>query len=163
MLERIERNIWSNCSVVEGLFKEMRHKLTWEKCIICNGDIIAPLQTFRKDISVHEDAHCGLTATQRKLKLQARWLGYTKVEEDFIKRCPKCADIKIFNKPNFTDDPKSWIRVHKDQAYVRDFGLFLILCGLIFGMTGGNQRNKQKTSTVKQALRTIFSRIEEKR
>ena len=47
ILKRINRNIWIDCSMAERPFKEMRPKITREKGIICNGDIIVSLQTLR--------------------------------------------------------------------------------------------------------------------
>ena len=57
ILERIKRNIWSYCSMAERPFKEARPKITIEKSIICNGNIIVYPQTLRKDTlkSVHDD------------------------------------------------------------------------------------------------------------
>ena len=52
-------------------FKEMMHKLIIEKNIICKRGIIVSPQTLRRDIlmNVHDDIHCSVTVTQRKLKL----------------------------------------------------------------------------------------------
>ena len=71
--DRIKRNTWRICSMAERLYKESYHKLTVEKCIICNGDIIIPPQSLRKEVlkGVHDDVHCGITVTQMRLKLQA--------------------------------------------------------------------------------------------
>lgn len=42
--ERIRRNRWSNCSKAERYYKEIRHKLMMENDVICNGDVIVPLE-----------------------------------------------------------------------------------------------------------------------
>ena len=36
---RISKNIWGNCSIAERAFKEIRHKLTIENGVICDGDL----------------------------------------------------------------------------------------------------------------------------
>lgn len=46
--DRIKRNTWSNCSVAETFYKESKHKLTVEKGIIYNGDIIIHPTKFKK-------------------------------------------------------------------------------------------------------------------
>lgn len=67
--DRIKRNTWSNCSIAERPYKESRHKLTGKKGIICNGDIIIPPQSLRKEVlkGVHDVVHCGITVTQMRL------------------------------------------------------------------------------------------------
>ena len=80
--------------MVEKPFKETRHKLTIEKWIICNRDIVVHLQTLRKDIlkSVHDDVHFGVTTTLWRLKLLTSWPRYSK-EVDYNKGGTKCAEI----------------------------------------------------------------------
>lgn len=48
--DRIKRNMWNNCSMAEWPYKESQPKLTVEKGIICNGDIIIPPQSLRKEV-----------------------------------------------------------------------------------------------------------------
>ena len=80
-------------------YKESRHKLTIEKGIICNGDIIKPPQSLRKEVlnGIPLNVHCGIKATQRRLTLQAQWPRYYREVEDYVKRCPKCAEIFFKN------------------------------------------------------------------
>ena len=40
--DRIKRNRWRDCLQIERLYKEVRHKLTMEKGVTCNGDLIVP-------------------------------------------------------------------------------------------------------------------------
>nr|XP_047140200.1 uncharacterized protein K02A2.6-like [Hydra vulgaris] len=59
---RIRKNNWSRCSVTERPYKSIRNKLTIEKGIVCNGDLIVPPKTMRKIFikSIHDDIHCGI-------------------------------------------------------------------------------------------------------
>lgn len=43
-----------------------------ENGVICSGDVIVPPETVRKYIVkyVHDDVHCGITLTQKRLKLE---------------------------------------------------------------------------------------------
>ena len=70
---RIRKNIWGNCSRAERPYKEIRHKLTIEHGVICNGDLTIPLETQIKLVikRVH-DIHCGVAATQKKDKIRSR-------------------------------------------------------------------------------------------
>ena len=78
--DRIKRNRWSNCSQAERPYKEVRYKLTVEKVVICNEDLIVPPQRMRSEVikNVHDDIHShgGITATQKRLKLEAWCPGY---------------------------------------------------------------------------------------
>ena len=61
---RIGKNIWSKFSVAERPFKSNKDKLTIEKGIVCNGDLIVAPKTMRRFIkSVHDDIHCGIMQT----------------------------------------------------------------------------------------------------
>ena len=93
--------------MAEGPDKESRHKLTVEKGIRCNGDIIITPKSLRKEVQkvMHNDVHCNITGTQRRLKLQEKWPGYSQDVENYVKRCPKCAKIikkTTFGKTKFT-------------------------------------------------------------
>ena len=70
---RISKNNWGRCSVTERTYKSIRNKLTIEKGIISNGDLIIPPRTMRKMFikSVHDDIHCGTMQTRCRLKLEA--------------------------------------------------------------------------------------------
>ena len=91
IMSRIRKTIWRNCSRVERPYKEIRHKLTIEHGVICNGDLIILLETQRKLVikSVHDDMLCGAAATQKGLKLEAWWPGYSWDVEEYIKRWGK--------------------------------------------------------------------------
>ena len=85
ILER--KNVWSNCTIAERLFKEVRHKLMVERGIIYNADAIVLLQILRKDIirSILDNIHGRVAATPRRLRLQAWWPGYCKHVEELVK------------------------------------------------------------------------------
>ena len=55
-----------------NLFNDPR-KLTIEQGVICNGDLIIPPEIQRKLVikSVHDDIHCGVEVTQKRMKLEA--------------------------------------------------------------------------------------------
>ena len=67
ILERIRKNVRSNCTLAERPFKEAWHKLTVERDIMFSADAIVPSQILRKDIikSVHDDIHGGVVATKK--------------------------------------------------------------------------------------------------
>ena len=160
---RISKNVWGNCSIAERPFKEIKHKLTVENGVICNGDLIVPPETQRKIIikSVHDDVHCGIAATQKRLKLEAWWPRFTKDVEEYIKRCPKCKEIKPFTQTKLHSWPKeekAWSRVHMDHAYINGVGLLLILVDSFSGWPEVIRVPDKKSSTVKHILRVIFSR-----
>lgn len=109
IVKRIKNNIWSNCLIAERPFKEMKHKLTIENGITCNGDKRVAPQILRREIlkGVHDEVHCGITVAQKRPKLQAWWPGYSKDVEEYIKRCPKCVEIKkTSSKKKFTHGPR---------------------------------------------------------
>ena len=100
ILERIKKNVWSNCTIAERPFKEAQHKLTVERSIIFSAKAIVPCQILRKDLikSMYNDIHGRLVAMQRILTLQAWWPGYCKDVEEHIRRCPKCTELKTFKQ-----------------------------------------------------------------
>ena len=70
---RIRKNVLGNYCRAETPYKEIRHKLTIEHGVICNGDQIIPPEMQRKLVikSVHDDIHCGIAAPQKRIKLEA--------------------------------------------------------------------------------------------
>ena len=62
---RIGKNNWSRCSMAERPYQSNKDKLTIEKGIVCNGDLIVPPKTMRRRFikSVHDDIHCGIMQT----------------------------------------------------------------------------------------------------
>ena len=122
ILERIRKNVWSNCTIVKRPFKEARHKLTIERGIIFSADAIVLPRILRKDVikSVHGDIHNGIAATQRRLRLKVWWPGYCKDVEEHI-RCSKCTEIETFKQTKIYTWPKEgapWTRVHMDHTHV---------------------------------------------
>ena len=71
---KITKNIWGNCSMAQKPYKEIRRKLTTE-----DGDLIISPETQRKLVikSVYDDIHSGVMATQKRIKLETWWLGYS--------------------------------------------------------------------------------------
>ena len=66
-----KKNIWENYSVVKRPYKDIRHKLTMEHVVICNGDQIITPETQRTLMikRVHDDIHCGVATTQKTNKI----------------------------------------------------------------------------------------------
>ena len=88
---RIRKTIWWNCSRTEKPYKEIRHKLTIEHRRICNGNLIILPETQWKLVieSVHDDVHWS-SGHIKRIKLEARWPGYSQDVEEFIKSYKKC-------------------------------------------------------------------------
>ena len=101
ILEHIRKNVWSNCTLVKRPIKEAQHKLIAERGIIFSAITIVQPQILRKDIikSMQDDIHGGVTATQRRLRLQSWWLEYCKDALN-VQR------LKHLNKPKYTHGPK---------------------------------------------------------
>ena len=114
----------------KGPYKEIRHKLTIEHGVICNGDLIIPPETQRKLVIKSVDIHCGVAATQKRIKFEAWWLGYSWDLKEYIKRCKKCKELRTFTQITLHSWPREvepWSRVHMDHAYITGVGLLLIL------------------------------------
>ena len=45
-----------------------------------------------------DDIHCGVAATQKRIKLEAWWPGYSRDVEEYIKRCKKCKELRNFTQ-----------------------------------------------------------------
>ena len=71
-----------------------------EHGVICNGDLIIPPETQRKLVikSVHDDIHCGVVATHKRIKLEAWWPGYSRDVKEHIKRCKKYKALRNFTQ-----------------------------------------------------------------
>ena len=128
IISRIRKNIWGNCS---RAYKEIRHKLTIEHGVIYNEHLIIPPETQTKLVikNVH-DIHCGVVATQKRIKLEAWWLGYSRDIKEYIKRCKKCKELRTFTQITLhlwprEGEPSS--PVHMDYAYITGVRLLLIL------------------------------------
>ena len=131
--------------------------------MICNGDLIIPPETQRKLVikSVHDDIHCGVAATQKRIKLEPWWLGYSWDVEEYIKRCKKCNELKNFTQTTLHSWPREvepWSCMHMDHAYITGVGLLLILADSFSGWPEVIYVPDKKSSTIKQILRVIFSR-----
>ena len=81
-------------------FQRRTTQITGREGVIFSADAIVPPQILRKDVikSLYDDIHGGDAATQRRLRLQAWWPGYYKDVEEYIRRCPKCTEIKTFKQ-----------------------------------------------------------------
>ena len=163
IVNRIRRNAWNNCSIAERPYKENRHKLTMDRGIICNGDLLVPPQSMRKEIirSVHDDTHCGITATQKRLRLEVWWPGYVRDVQNYVQKCPKCLEIKDFTPKSthkWLSEGEPWHRVHMDHAHVNGIGLLLILVDSFSGWPEVVKVKDKKSVTIQQVLRVIFSR-----
>ena len=106
----------------------MRHKLTQEKAVIYNGGFIVPPQRMRSEVikNVLGDIHCGITTTQKRLKLEAWWPGYPRDMEQYIKKMPEMYKDKRFstkNKHSWPTEKEPWKRVHMDHANISEIGL----------------------------------------
>ena len=99
--------------------------------MIKNGDLIIPPETQRKLLikSVHDDIHCGVAATQKRIKLEAWWPGYSWDFEEYIKRCKTCKEFRNFTQTTLHSWPReveTSSRVHMDHRYITGVGLLLI-------------------------------------
>lgn len=163
IMERIRRNNWSNCSVTERPFKSNRQKLSVESGVLCASDLIVPPLSLRNKFisAVHDDIHPGVIATRNRLRLEAWWPGYCADVEQFVARCPKCAEIKPPKEKfchTWPEEKEAWTRVHMDHAYVPGIGLLLILVDAFSGWPEVVRVANRSASTVKHVLRVIFSR-----
>ena len=91
--------------------------------MICEGGLIIPPETQRKLVikSVHDDIQCGVATTQKRIKLETRWPGYSRDVEEYIKRCKKCKQLRNFTLTTLHKWPievEQWNRVHMDNAYI---------------------------------------------
>ena len=78
--------------------QEIRDNLPIEYRVICNGDLIIPPET-QSDKSVHDDIHCGVAATQKRIKLEAWWPEYSRDVE-------KCKELKSFTQTTLHSWPR---------------------------------------------------------
>nr|XP_047132676.1 uncharacterized protein K02A2.6-like [Hydra vulgaris] len=160
---RISKYNWSRCSVTERPYKSIRNKLTIEKGIVCNGDLIVPPKTMRKIFikSTHDDIHCGIMQTRCRLKLEVCWPGYCQDVEEYVKNCEKCAEIKVKKEKTlhtWLSENKPRCRVHMDHAHVQGIVLFLILVDSFSGWPEVIKVNNCEAATVKAVLQSVFSR-----
>jgi len=163
IIKRIKTNRWSNCSVAERPFKSNKDKLTVEKGIVCNGDLIVPPPTLRKRFieAVHDDVHCGALQTRLRLRLEAWWPGYCNDVEKYVSRCQKCSEIKCPPERavhTWPEESGPWKRVHIDHAIVPGVGLFLVMVDSYSGWPEVIKVKNREAVTVKEALRSVFSR-----
>ena len=163
VLNRVGKNNWSNCSVMERPFKAVRQSLSNADGLLCNGDLIVPPALLRDKFikAVHDDVHGGTTATRNRLKLEAWWPGYCDSVEQFVKRCPTCCRLKP-TVPRHThtwpEELRPWSRVHMDHGHIPGVGLLLILVDAYSGWPEVFLVPDRRAQTVKSVLRSIFSR-----
>ena len=131
--------------------------------MICNGDLIIPTKIQRKLVikSVHDDIHCGVAPTQKRIKLEAWWLGYSWDVKDYIKRCKKYKELRNFTQTTLHSWPREvepWNHVHMDHAYITGIVLLFILVDSFSVWPEIIHVPDKKSSMIKQILRVIFSR-----
>ena len=102
-------------------------------------------------ISVHDDIHSGVAATQKRIKLEAWCPGYSCVEE-YIKRCKKCKELRHFTQTTFMARKSGAM----DHACITRVGLSLILVDSFSGWPEVIRVPSKKSSTIKKVLRVIF-------
>ena len=95
--------------------------------VIFNGDLIIPPETRKLVIkSVRDDIHCGVAVTQKRMKLEAWWPGYSRDVKEYIKRCKKCKELRNFTQTtlhSWSREGEPWNCVHMDHAYITGGGL----------------------------------------
>ena len=71
-----------------------------DRGIVCNGDLLVPPQSMRKEIirSVHDDTHCGIMATQKRLRWEVWWPGYVKDVQNYVQKCPTLSNFHVLLK-----------------------------------------------------------------
>ena len=134
-----------------------------EHVVICDGDQIISPETQRKLVikGVHDDIHCRVVATQKRIKLEAWWPGYSQDVKEYIKRCKKCKELRNFTQTTLHSWPrevKPWSHAHMDHAYITEVGMLLILVNSFTSWPEILRVLNKKSSTIKQILRVIFSR-----
>ena len=160
---RVVQNRWSGCSAAERPFKAVRQSLSCEDGILCKGDLLVPPSTLRNRVlkAMHDDVHCGATATRNRVKLEAWWPGYCDEVERYVKRCAVCCRLKPGAQNHTHTWPREqepWSRVHMDHGHVPGVGLLLILVDAFSGWPEAVPVADRRAETVKRVLRSIFSR-----
>ena len=70
VLNRITSRLRKNMrKLLQRPYKEIRHKLMIEHGVICYGDLIFPPEPQKKLVIKSDDIHCGVAATQKRIKL----------------------------------------------------------------------------------------------
>ena len=112
--------------------------------MICYGDLIIPPETQRK--LVIKSVHDGVAATQKRIKLEAWWPGYSRHVEEYIKRCKKCKESWNFTRTlhSWPRKVEPWSRVHMDHAYITGVGFLLISSRLFFWLAWSNPCARQE-------------------
>lgn len=113
--------------------------------------------------SIHDDVHCGITSTQRRLRrlrLVAWWPSYSPHVKKYIKRFKMCTEKENSGRQKRIHSQKCPYlgTVHIDQANINGVWLLLILGDSYSGLARNNIVFQKRRSTVKQALWIIFSR-----
>ena len=95
---------------------------------------------------IHDNIHCDVAATQKRIKLQAWWPVYSRDVGEYVKICKKCRiRIKKITQTTLHSWPREvepWSRVYTDHAYITGVGLLLILV-LSFRMAWSNSCARQ--------------------
>ena len=145
---RIRKNAKGNCSRAERPYKETRHKLTIEHRVFYNGDLIIPPETQRKLVikSVHDDIHCGVAATQKRIKLEAYRLGYSRYVKKYIiiiiiischqHRSPWPSSATRLYRPSFPVSLHGYILYQHRTVVYRFYQVVLTLLVHLKGSTG---------------------------
>jgi len=163
VMKRVSKDCWSNCSVAERPFKAVRQTLSCEDGILCKGELLVPPPVLRERMlkAVHDDVHCGATATRNRLKLDAWWPGYCEDVEKYVRKCATCCQLKP-KHPEHThtwpEELEPWSRVHMDHGHVPGIGLLLILVDSFSGWPEVVHVSDRRVHTVKRVLQNIFSR-----
>ncbi len=163
VVRHVTNNCWNGCSVAERPFKSVRQCLSIKDGILCKGDLLVPPAPLRYHMikAVHDDVHCGVTATRNRLKLEAWWPGYCEDVERFVRKCARCAEFKPTAERHlhtWPEESEPWARVHMDHGQIPGIGLLLILVDANSGWPEVVRVPNRRAETVKRVLRSIFSR-----
>ena len=97
--------------------------------------------------TIHDDIHCGVAATQKRIKLEAWWPGYSQDVEEYIKRCKKCKELRNFTRTTLHSWPREVepsSQVDMDHTYITGVELLLIPEESFFRLAWSNSRARQE-------------------
>ena len=131
LMKRIKSgNYWKQCSEAIKGFEQHKDALTIRNGIIFRGVVaFIPPKLRHLVLAKALDTHPGKNATEKTLRLIARWPSITQNFHHFVSKCKSCEiNRSIFGK-TVSMEPESdvWERLPMDWAYVKDQGNILVI------------------------------------
>ena len=163
ILWRVVSGDWSDCSQMEKPFKCVSERLTVNDGVLYNRSrLFIPAKLRAAAFSIcHNDVHCGVHSTHRRMQASSWWPNMLKDVNYLISVCSVCSKIRPRSDKSIHCWPSAlpFQRVHMDWAYTKEVGEVLVIVDSGSGWIEAFRCKDRSSSSVIACLEVVFTRF----